>query len=114
MSRYDLSGIDKSVSQLKESFVALHKVVQDHITKSNDTRLKLDQMHTARYISSPLVMDEIQKFVQATFGQSTAISTTRSSYPDIQELKTQVASLENSNASLNTQVQALTSLVKSQ
>ena len=113
MSRYDLSEIDKSVNQLKESFVALHKVVQDHITKSNDTRLKLDQMHTARYIPSP-VMDEIQKFVQATFGQSTAISTASSSLQDIQDLKTQVASLETSNASSNAQVQALTSLVKSQ
>ncbi|KAL8133388.1 hypothetical protein AgCh_008741 [Apium graveolens] len=28
MSRYDLSGIDKSITQLKDSFVALHKVGQ--------------------------------------------------------------------------------------
>ena len=113
MSRYDLSGVDKSVTELKDSFVALHNQVQNHITKNN-TRLKLDQMHTARYTPSPLVMDEIQKFVQATFGQSTAISAPSSSSSDIQALKDQVASLETSNASLSTQVQALTSLVKSQ
>ncbi|KAL8092109.1 hypothetical protein AgCh_034411 [Apium graveolens] len=121
MSRYDLSGVDKGMIQLKDSFVALHKQVQNHITNSNNTRLKLDQMQTARYTPSPLVMDEIQKFVQATFGSSTAISTSSSHQPaststhlQIQSLQGQVTALQNSNSSLTAQVQALTSLVKSQ
>ncbi|KAL8145560.1 hypothetical protein AgCh_003645 [Apium graveolens] len=71
-------------------------------------------MHTTRYTPSPLVMDEIQKFVQANFGQSIVISASSSSSSAIQALQDQVASLVTSNASLSAQVQALTYLAKSQ
>ena len=94
MSRYDLSGLDKSMTHLKDSFVALHNQVQNHITNSNDIRLKLDQMHTARYTPSPLVMDEIQKFVQATFGLFTAVSTSSSHQPASTSTNLQIQSLQ--------------------
>ncbi|KAL8105187.1 hypothetical protein AgCh_029109 [Apium graveolens] len=69
------------------------QVVQDHITNFNDTRRKLDQMHTARYTPSLLVFDEIQKHVQAAFGPSTSASTS-TSQPASTSTNLQIQALE--------------------
>ncbi|KAL8088920.1 hypothetical protein AgCh_038620 [Apium graveolens] len=38
---------DKIIKNLRESFIALHAVVQQQITNTNDIRIKLDQLHQA-------------------------------------------------------------------
>ncbi|KAL8103417.1 hypothetical protein AgCh_027839 [Apium graveolens] len=53
-----------------KSFVALDEVVQQHIAKSNDTRLKLDELHQSMYEPSALLMEGIKQAVQDTYGTS--------------------------------------------
>ena len=93
-------------------------MLQQQITHSNDTKIKLEQLHQSRYKPSALLMDGIKQAVEATFGFSTS---TRSYQPgststnlQIQSLQNQVSELQTSNASLTAQVQDLTSLVESQ
>ncbi|KAL8135490.1 hypothetical protein AgCh_010218 [Apium graveolens] len=58
-------------------------------------------------------MENEVKTVEATFGSSTSTSSTSTNI-QIQYIQQQVSDLQTSNVSLNAQVQALTSLVKSQ
>ncbi|KAL8108260.1 hypothetical protein AgCh_024638 [Apium graveolens] len=122
MSMHDLSGMESSVKNLKNSFVSLNEQVQNHIIHSSDTRLNLDQMHSSRYTPSDLQHYKfknynphpIKKAVQDTFGVSNSSTSQSSSTLQVQELQHQVSSLKSSNDSLSAQVQALISLVQSQ
>ncbi|KAL8155342.1 hypothetical protein AgCh_000646 [Apium graveolens] len=77
MVREKLDEIIPSQTEIKNQF----KHFSDQSPDMISVGLKLDQMHTARYTLSPLVMDEIQKFVQAKLGSSTAVSISSSHQP---------------------------------
>jgi len=99
---------------MKSSFKALFDQVQAHITNSNDTRVKLNQMHTAGYEPSFLLMEGVRKAVDEHFGSFSATTVTTTSTPQIKELQDQISSLQASNSDLSSQVIALTILVESQ
>ncbi|KAL8093302.1 hypothetical protein AgCh_035253 [Apium graveolens] len=61
MARFDMTSMEQSIKNLKQSFMALHEVVQSHITSNNDTRVKLDQLHQSRYEPSALLMEGIKE-----------------------------------------------------
>ncbi|KAL8131777.1 hypothetical protein AgCh_007632 [Apium graveolens] len=64
IKRLDLTTMEKDVKNLRQSFIALHEVVQQQITSSNDTKLKLNQLHQSRYEPSALLMEGIKKASQ--------------------------------------------------
>ncbi|KAL8091618.1 hypothetical protein AgCh_034031 [Apium graveolens] len=110
MSRMDLASIEKEISKMRSSFKALFDQVQAHMTNSNDTGVKLNQMHTARYEPSFLLMESVRKAVDEHLRSFSA----KTSTSQIQELQDQVSSLQASNSDLSSQVRALTTLVESQ
>ena len=68
----DLASIEKEVKNLKQSFINLNTLIQQQITHSNDTKVKLDQLHQSRYEPSALLMEGIKQAVDETFGTSTS------------------------------------------
>ncbi|XP_074342728.1 benzyl alcohol O-benzoyltransferase-like [Apium graveolens] len=114
MARLDLTSVEIDVKNLRQSFIALHEVVQQHIINSNDIKIKLDQLHQTRYEPSTLLMDGIKQAVEATFGSSRStisqppISTSTNLH--IQSLQQQISTLHSSNDQLTAQVHALTTL----
>ena len=55
MKRLDLTTMEKDVKNLRQSFIALHEVVQQQIIYSIDTKIKMDQLHETRYEPSALI-----------------------------------------------------------
>lgn len=99
---------------MKNAFVALNTQVQNHISNSNDTKLKLNQLHSARYEPSFFLMEGIRKAVDEQFGSSSSSTVSTSSNKEIQAPQQQVTHLQTSNDQLTAQVRALTTLVESQ
>ncbi|KAL8135334.1 hypothetical protein AgCh_010119 [Apium graveolens] len=116
MARFDVSSMEQSIKNLKQSFLALHEVVQNHITSNNDTRVKLDQLHQARYEPSSILIEGIKESLQATFGASVSSSsqppTSTSTNMQIQALQAQVSSIQSPNDFLINKVSQLKALLR--
>ncbi|KAL8088449.1 hypothetical protein AgCh_038292 [Apium graveolens] len=116
MAKFDLSSVDKSIKNLRESFIALHEVVQKQIISNIDIRVKLDQLHQVRYEPSALLMEGIKEAVQAIFAmvasQQADIQTLVDSHKHLQMQNS--VSLRAIMGALNIPLPALIEVVRSE